>query len=484
LSTIRLAWHDSEVRRRRLNRGTSRPALQAHSLVAVGVFVSDFLILAGVLHFFVTATSVVALRLGFQDRLAYTALGLLAAAAVGARRGRFGILRIVQPGPATARAALPLMAGVGSIGITLAVGGSSLALIAAAAVIAFVSGLALISASRAFWAKVIRYGIRTGGLRYRVAIVGGESGTVLRQIAAQSSPFVETVNVFDGPGPRAEDPSGSLSDLLVQTRTERVDAIIMAYAPADGERLQQAFTMLRCSVADIFLTSGLTRCGALPMGHPLASMPLLPLQRRAMTDIDNALKGVMDRLAGATLLLLLSPLLALTALAIKLDSPGPVLFKQPRIGYNNAVFMMFKFRSMYDHATDRTARQQTRPNDPRVTRVGRFIRRYSIDELPQLLNVILGEMSVVGPRPHAPGTNVEGLLLEHVAAGYPLRHRVLPGITGWAQINGSRGMLSSREQIRQRVSLDLEYIDRWSLLLDLKIIWLTAVREIWSRSAY
>jgi lipopolysaccharide/colanic/teichoic acid biosynthesis glycosyltransferase len=173
--------------------------------------------------------------------------------------------------------------------------------------------------------------------------------------------------------------------------------------------------------------------------------------------------------------------LALTALAIKLDSRGPVLFMQPRIGYNNAVFMMFKFRSMYDHAADRMARQQTTRDDPRV---GRFIRRYSIDELPQLLNVIRGEMSVVGPRPHAPGTNVEGLLLEHVTAGYPLRHRVLPGITGWAQINGSRGMLSSREQIRQRVSLDLEYIDRWSLLLDLKIIWLTAVREIWSRHAY
>jgi exopolysaccharide biosynthesis polyprenyl glycosylphosphotransferase len=442
------------------------------------------LILVGVLHFFVTANSVIALQLGLQDRLAYTALGLLAAAAVGARRGRFGILRIVQPGPATARAALPLMAGVSAIGITLAIGGNSLLLIAAAALIAFASGLALLASARAFWAGVVRYGIRSGGLRYRVAIVGGESGTVLAQIAAQSSPFVETVSVFDGPGPRAEDPIGLLNDLLVQTRTERVDAIILAYPPADGERLQQAFTALRCSVADIFLTSGLARCGALPMGHPLASMPLLPLQRRAMTDIDNALKGVTDRLAGATLLLLLSPLLALTALAIKLDSRGPVLFMQPRIGYNNAVFMMFKFRSMYDHAADRMARQQTTRDDPRVTRVGRFIRRYSIDELPQLLNVIRGEMSVVGPRPHAPGTNVEGLLLEHVTAGYPLRHRVLPGITGWAQINGSRGMLSSREQIRQRVSLDLEYIDRWSLLLDLKIIWLTAVREIWSRHAY
>jgi lipopolysaccharide/colanic/teichoic acid biosynthesis glycosyltransferase len=122
--------------------------------------------------------------------------------------------------------------------------------------------------------------------------------------------------------------------------------------------------------------------------------------------------------------------------------------------------------------------------DARVTRVGRIIRRLSIDELPQLLNVIRGEMSLVGPRPHAPGTNIDGLLLEHVAAGYPLRHRVLPGITGWAQINGSRGILLSPEHISQRVALDLHYIDNWSLALDMKILALTAARELITTHAF
>jgi Undecaprenyl-phosphate glucose phosphotransferase len=465
-------------------RGTSRPALQAHSLVSAGVAFSDLLMLCVLLHVFVAAAAAFVLHLSFQDRLIYTAFGVLAAAALGVRCGLYDIANLLRPRHAVSCAFMPLLAAIAAITFTLAAGGQQIGILLALAVGSLGAGLCALVASREISAGLVRYGIATGRLRYRIAVVGSQSEAVLQQLAAQPSPFVEPVNVFDGTGPRAENPLGAFDDLLSLARVERVDAIILAYPPADADRLELAFTTLRCSVADIFLTSKFARCGTLPAGHPLAALPIMPVQRRAMTDIDTALKGIIDRVAGCTLLVLLSPLLLLTAIAIKLDSKGPVLFRQPRIGYNNAVFMMYKFRSMYDHAADRMAQRQTTRNDSRVTRVGRLIRRLSIDELPQLLNVMRGEMSVVGPRPHAPGTNIEGLLLEHVAAGYPLRHRVLPGITGWAQINGSRGMLSSPEQIRQRVKLDLEYIDRWSLSLDLKIIWLTAMREIWSRHAF
>jgi exopolysaccharide biosynthesis polyprenyl glycosylphosphotransferase len=479
------AWRAAAApRQHSLIRGTLRPALRAQSFVSICVACTDLALLALLLHGFVAVATQVAFSLSFQDQFVYTLFGLLAAVTFAARQGIFEVGHLLQPRQAAARALPAMLAAIGAIAFALAITGRHLPGLVCLALAAAVLGAIVLRLSRESWGRLIQVGVASGGLRYRVAIVGGESEVIARYLAAAPSPLLETVAVFDGPGPRPETPVGCFEDLLSLARTERVDAIVMAYAPGDTARLRAAFSTLRCSVADIFLANALPRCGMLPAGHPLAALPVIPVQRRPMTDIDTAIKGVVDRLAGCTLLLVLSPLLALTALAIIWDSPGPVLFRQPRVGYNNALFMMFKFRSMYDHATDPIAHRQTRKGDPRVTRVGRFIRRYSIDELPQLLNVIRGEMSVVGPRPHAPGTNVDGLLLEHVAAGYPLRHRVLPGITGLAQISGCRGILSSPEQIRQRVKLDLEYIDRWSLLLDLKIVWLTAIREIWSRHAY
>ena len=211
---------------------------------------------------------------------------------------------------------------------------------------------------------------------------------------------------------------------------------------------------------------------------------MLPLQASALSETSLLMKSLFDRTVGTLLLMIAAPVMLIAAAAIRLESNGPVFFRQPRIGYDNRAFSMFKFRSMYTHLTDQLASRQTSRNDPRVTRVGRIIRRLSIDELPQLLNVVRGEMSLVGPRPHAPQTNVDGLLLEHVVDGYKLRHRVMPGITGWAQINGSRGALVTPEQIERRVKLDLEYIERWSPLFDIKIIVLTAVREIFSKAAF
>ena len=151
------------------------------------------------------------------------------------------------------------------------------------------------------------------------------------------------------------------------------------------------------------------------------------------------------------------------AMLIKLDSPGPVLFRQKRYGFNNQLIEVFKFRTMYTHMTDHNAEQLTRRNDPRITRLGAFLRRTSLDELPQFLNVLRGEMSIVGPRPHALSAKAGALLYQDAVKYYDARHRVKPGITGWAQVNGWRGETDTVEQIRKRVEHDLYYIEHWSI---------------------
>jgi Undecaprenyl-phosphate glucose phosphotransferase len=196
------------------------------------------------------------------------------------------------------------------------------------------------------------------------------------------------------------------------------------------------------------------------------------------------LKRAEDLVVAGAALALLAPLFVLVALAIKLDSPGPIFFRQTRVGFNGRQFKVWKFRSMYVEATDRHATIQTAKGDKRVTPVGRLIRRLSLDELPQLFNVIEGDMSIVGPRPHALATKAENLHLEEAFDDYAVRHRVKPGITGLAQVNGLRGELTSLEKLRKRIDCDLDYIKNWSLWLDLRIIARTAAVVLWDRNAY
>ncbi|WP_397377873.1 exopolysaccharide biosynthesis polyprenyl glycosylphosphotransferase, partial [Pseudomonas sp.] len=194
--------------------------------------------------------------------------------------------------------------------------------------------------------------------------------------------------------------------------------------------------------------------------------------------------GKSDRLLASFTLLLLAPLMLILAVMIKLDSPGPVLFRQKRYGYNNRLIEVFKFRSMYHHQRDADAERQTTRDDDRITRVGRFIRRTSLDELPQLFNVLLGSMSMVGPRPHATATKAAGILFEDAVQEYTSRHRVKPGITGWAQVNGYRGETDTPEKIEKRVEFDLEYIEQWSVWFDLYILLRTVPAVLFTREAY
>jgi exopolysaccharide biosynthesis polyprenyl glycosylphosphotransferase len=187
-------------------------------------------------------------------------------------------------------------------------------------------------------------------------------------------------------------------------------------------------------------------------------------------------KMVLDRFAALLGLVLLYPLFLAIALIIRLESPGPALFTQPRIGYREKVFSCYKFRSMYHHMSEPCGTTQATRDDVRVTRFGRFLRRSSLDELPQLLNVLKGEMSLVGPRPHAPSTRAGGCLFVDVVENYNERHCVRPGITGWAQVNGWRGETRTPEDIQMRVRYDMDYIRAWSLLFDVRILLLTLVR--------
>jgi len=215
-----------------------------------------------------------------------------------------------------------------------------------------------------------------------------------------------------------------------------------------------------------------------------AAMPMVLICAPPLPAFARAVKRATDLLLAPLLLVLAAPILAAAAIAIRLESPGPVIFRQRREGADGAPFTVFKFRTMrHDHADPDGANQTVR-RDPRVTRVGAFLRRSNIDELPQLLNVLRGEMSLVGPRPHALKTRAAGLPFEDAVATYRARLRVKPGITGWAQVNGWRGETDTLDKIQRRVEHDLWYISNWSLGLDMAILLRTLTAMLRGRNTY
>jgi Undecaprenyl-phosphate glucose phosphotransferase len=216
----------------------------------------------------------------------------------------------------------------------------------------------------------------------------------------------------------------------------------------------------------------------------LDGLPILDLFERPISGSAQIVKLIEDRFLALVAAIVLSPLLCLIALAIKFDSRGPILYRQNRVGFNQRTIRIWKFRSMYHDKCDNGDIVQARPGDPRVTRVGRILRRWSLDELPQFLNVLTGEMSIVGPRPHAPSTKVANRPFDEIVDTYAARHNVKPGITGWAQINGWRGETNTEEKLVKRVEHDLYYIERWSVGFDLYIILRTATTIFTDANAY
>ncbi|GAJ28355.1 exopolysaccharide biosynthesis polyprenyl glycosylphosphotransferase [Acidomonas methanolica] len=326
----------------------------------------------------------------------------------------------------------------------------------------------------------------------QIAVIGtGETAALLSgRIENDAGHTYGLLGQFDdaeGKGD-ASDLTGTIGDLVELSSHRVIHTIIIALAPdpeRDEREIRNILWRLRRVVSDIYIVPYLL--DGIDTNLPVEKLgphSLLVLQRRPLSELQTAQKLAFDLLFGMVILALLWPVLLGVALAIKLDSKGPVFFRQPRIGFNNRFFTVYKFRSMYTSMTDLGAVKQTSRDDPRITPVGKWLRKFSIDELPQIFNVLSGEMSLVGPRPHAPHTTAGGLLLHDALAEYVMRHHVRPGITGWAQVNGSRGELVTLGDLRRRVALDLEYIQKWSLWLDIKIIILTALREVFSRNAF
>jgi Undecaprenyl-phosphate glucose phosphotransferase len=355
----------------------------------------------------------------------------------------------------------------------------------------FLSAITLV-ASRSYLAGLLHRWTDSGKMARRVAVIGaGEfSREFIQRLRCEPHAYT-VVGLYDDrlsripavqEGVRVR---GSVRDLLERSREEQIDLIVIALPLTSISRISKILEQIGSAVADICLTTDFV--GFRYRSSQISSVgsnPVVLVEERPLKDWRAAKKATFDLVIGSLMFIVVAPLLALIAVAIRLDSPGPILFRQPRLGFNNRLFTCYKFRSMHHGMTDLMGDRQATRGDSRVTRVGKWLRALSLDELPQLFNVLMGNMSLVGPRPHPPNTKAEDKLFTEVVAKYAFRHRVKPGITGWAQVNGWRGETKTVDQIENRVACDLAYIENWSLWFDLRIMVLTITREILSRHAF
>jgi Undecaprenyl-phosphate glucose phosphotransferase len=359
----------------------------------------------------------------------------------------------------------------------------------------FTLGFAGLTIERMILAQVVAVMARAGRLERRAVVVGG--GDLARELLidlAKADPAeVRLLGVFDD---RTDDRSpeilegfpklGNVDDLVEFARATRIDLAIFALPISAEERILGMLRKLWVLPIDVRLAAHANRLRLRPRSYSyVGSAPMLDVFDKPLADWDVIIKLVFDKVVGTLALIALSPLLLATAIAIKLDSRGPIFFKQKRYGFNNELVEVFKFRSMYADQLDPTASRLVTRGDPRVTRVGRFIRKTSIDELPQLFNVVFkGDLSLVGPRPHAVHAKAADRQYDEVVDGYFARHRVKPGITGWAQVHGWRGETDTPEKIQHRVDHDLYYIENWSILLDLYILAITPASLVKTKNAF
>ena len=319
---------------------------------------------------------------------------------------------------------------------------------------------------------------QNGQLTKNIAIVGAsETGHQLATKVAQGCLGTRVVGIFDERQTRF--PKGNydsttvrqipaLYDLLCKGCVDDVVIAIPPYASRRILELSRRFHPFAVSLR-VLAPDGYENFRVLD-SRRYGDIGTFRVMNKPLDEVAALVKRIEDVVIAGICLLITLPLMLVIALGIKLDSRGPVLFRQKRLGANNLPFDLLKFRSMYVDQTDPLGHQLTRAGDPRITRVGRYLRMASLDELPQLINVVKGEMSLVGPRPHPLAASAAGVAYARAISDYPMRQRVKPGITGWAQVNGWRGETTTIEQIRRRVEHDLYYIENWSLTLDLLIL--------------
>jgi len=325
----------------------------------------------------------------------------------------------------------------------------------------------------------------------RAAIVG--AGEVAHRIAQSlhQAPWmgVSLLGFYDDETAREQQPfadlpqhiRGDLQQLLADAHARELDAIYIALPAGQDSKLEQLVDQLADTPVAVYVIPNLFMLDLLHARWlSLNGVPVVSVYETPFYGVDGTLKRLLDVVFSSVILLLIALPMFGIALAVKLTSPGPVIFKQRRYGLDGRDIIVWKFRTMSVCEEDR-AFSQAKPSDPRITSIGAFLRRHSLDELPQFINVLQGRMSIVGPRPHPVMLNEQH---RHLIRGYMLRHRVRPGITGWAQVNGARGETETLEKMQKRIELDLAYIRNWTLWLDLRIMAKTIVNGFTDRNAY
>jgi Undecaprenyl-phosphate glucose phosphotransferase len=354
--------------------------------------------------------------------------------------------------------------------------------------------LILLPLFRLVLARIIATAEMRGDLARRAVIVGGGKTCedLIARLERSGGKSIRILGLFDD---RDDDRSpgkvgrfskiGAFSELEAYVRDNYVDLLIVALPATAEERILGLVKKLWELPIDVRIAAHTSRLKLSKRAYTyIGDVPFLAVFDRPLSDWNAAMKSVFDRVVALLALVALSPVMLATALAVKLTSNGPIFFRQVRHGFNNELIRVFKFRSMYVELSDYGGVKQVTKNDPRVTPVGRFIRKSSIDELPQLFNVLLGDLSLVGPRPHAIKSLAGNRLYQEVVDGYYARHRMKPGITGWAQINGWRGETDTAEKIERRVEFDLHYIENWSLGMDIYILIMTPISLFNTKNAY
>jgi Undecaprenyl-phosphate glucose phosphotransferase len=346
----------------------------------------------------------------------------------------------------------------------------------------WVLSIVSVSVSRAVFREALRFARRRGyNLRYAVVVgSGGPAAEMVRRLRRRPDVGIQVLGVVNDAKEEVESVKwlGSYDELRGVLDRQPVDVVFLAIPHEEYGRLGEILQEIGDEPVTIHFVPDIFGLASLRGGmEEFEGLPVIHLRESPLYGWNFVLKRFMDLAFGGLALLVVLPAMGLIALAVRMSSPGPILYRQERMGLDGRRLSMLKFRTMPVDVEAETGPVWARPGDPRPTRVGTFLRRWSLDELPQLLNVLRGEMSLVGPRPERPVFVEE---FRRKIPGYMLRHKVKSGVTGWAQVNGWRGNTS----LEKRIEYDLYYIERWSLGFDLKILWLTLWRGFRNRNAY
>ncbi len=354
------------------------------------------------------------------------------------------------------------------------------------------SFIACLIVSRPLIRQTVKHLAGSGAIQQRIIFYGADpaSLTIIRRMLENLNlPHLRFLGIADD-RPKMKSIEGlpmigGLNEVLDLARRGELDQVLFCVPNLPRERLHDIVEQLSNVTVDVaVIPQEAIELAPDYRVHLLGQLPVLTLWQRPFRDINGLVKRGEDLVIAGAAIVLLSPVLLVTALLVRLSSPGPIFFVQPRIGFNNELIKVLKFRSMHADRADLNAEQTTTADDPRVTPIGRWLRKLSLDELPQLFNVIRGDMSLVGPRPHATHMKVGDRFYQDAVRGYAGRHRVKPGITGLAQVNGVRGEIRTVERAKLRVEYDTKYIDSWSVWLDLWIMIATFRAVIWDNDAY